>query len=149
MAIACSGDKTETNAPPTTPAPTPATDPAPTPASTDATTAAPPSDPPPATPPAEPPPAPPPTTAMNLTVLPKSWTKKQVTDYMKNTVSAGLGVKCDFCHVKGDPAADTDHKTEARAMIRMTDETNQRFFGGKARITCMTCHNGKEEPAGE
>lgn len=83
----------------------------------------------------------------NIRVLPKSWSKAKVNAYMKNEVSKGLGVKCDFCHVKGDFAADdNEHKALARQMITLTQNTNKKFFKGKAEVTCVTCHHGKEHP---
>ena len=83
----------------------------------------------------------------NLKVLPKTMTGDQVTEYMSKQVGRGLGVKCGFCHEGGDFAADGNpHKKKARAMIRMTADLNQRFFGGKRGITCFTCHKGHEEP---
>lgn len=83
----------------------------------------------------------------NLKVLPKTMTSDQVTEYMSKQVGRGLGVKCRFCHEGGDFAADGNpHKKKARAMIRMTADLNQRFFGGKRGITCFTCHKGHEEP---
>jgi Photosynthetic reaction centre cytochrome C subunit len=59
-----------------------------------------------------------------------------------------LGVKCDFCHVQGDFAADDKpHKEMARKMIVMTHEINTKFPDGKMHVTCYTCHRGAEEPA--
>ncbi|MEO8505734.1 MAG: hypothetical protein ABI609_17700, partial [Acidobacteriota bacterium] len=34
----------------------------------------------------------------NLKVLPKDWSRKQVIEIMK-TFTAGLGVRCQYCHV--------------------------------------------------
>ena len=62
--------------------------------------------------------------------------------------SAGLGVKCDFCHVKGDFASDENpHKEIARHMITMAHEINAKFPDGKMHVTCYTCHRGEAEPA--
>lgn len=83
----------------------------------------------------------------NLKVLPKTMTVDQVTEYMSKQVARGLGVKCGHCHQGGDFAADGNpHKKKARAMIRMTADLNQRFFGGKREISCFTCHQGHDEP---
>jgi hypothetical protein len=61
--------------------------------------------------------------------------------------TAGLGVKCDFCHVKGDFAADDKHEKEiARHMITMAHDINGRFPDGKIHVTCYTCHRGEVEP---
>jgi hypothetical protein len=64
--------------------------------------------------------------------------------------SAGLGVKCDFCHVKGDFASDDNpHKDIARKMIVMAEHINSNFPDGKMHVTCYTCHRGEEEPKTE
>jgi Photosynthetic reaction centre cytochrome C subunit len=61
--------------------------------------------------------------------------------------SAGLGVECDFCHVKGDFASDDNpHKDIARKMIVMAEHINSNFPDGKMHVTCYTCHRGEEEP---
>ena len=61
--------------------------------------------------------------------------------------TAGLGVRCDFCHVQGDRASDANpHKNEAREMIAMTRQINSHFPDGKERVTCYTCHRGEHEP---
>jgi len=86
----------------------------------------------------------------NLEVLPKSWDRNKVTKYMKEQVSKGLGVKCKECHDTDDFASDAkEDKGEARAMIKMQNDINKRFFEGKSRVSCMTCHMGSKEPAGE
>jgi hypothetical protein len=85
----------------------------------------------------------------DLQVLPTSWSRKKLEDYMKTQVAAGLGVKCKHCHDTADFAKSTEHKEEARAMMRMTNDLNKQFFDGKSRVSCMTCHNGAPEPAKE
>jgi photosynthetic reaction center cytochrome c subunit len=62
--------------------------------------------------------------------------------------SAGLGVECDFCHVKGNFASDDNpHKEIARKMIVMAEQINSANFpDGKTHVTCYTCHRGEEEP---
>lgn len=63
------------------------------------------------------------------------------------TFTAGLGVKCDFCHVKGNFASDDNpHKEIARKMIVMAQQINANFPDGKMHVTCYTCHRGEEEP---
>jgi len=58
-----------------------------------------------------------------------------------------LGVKCSFCHVQGNFAADTKpEKATARKMILMARGINKENFGGHMRITCWTCHRGATEP---
>ena len=62
--------------------------------------------------------------------------------------TVALGVKCDFCHVKGDFASDENpHKDVARHMIELARDVNAKFPDGKRHVTCYTCHRGAEEPA--
>jgi hypothetical protein len=62
--------------------------------------------------------------------------------------TAALGVRCDFCHVKGDFASDENPKKEtARKMITMMNHVNATFGDSKAHVTCYTCHRGATEPA--
>jgi hypothetical protein len=42
---------------------------------------------------------------------------------------------------------DTPRKEVARMMIRMTAAINKENFGGRAEITCFTCHRGNLHPA--
>jgi hypothetical protein len=118
-----------------------------------------PREPPPTKPPARPPAKPPepPTKPddkdaskpTNLKTLPKTWTLAQVKAYMKNQVGRGLGVKCSHCHDTKDYAADgNDHKKAARGMIAMTSGLNRQYFSGKSTLSCFTCHQGAEHPAG-
>ena len=82
----------------------------------------------------------------NLKVLPATMSKADIKKVMK-TYTAALGVKCDFCHDPDDMAADTNkHKGIAREMMKMTAAINKNHFGGKAEVSCVTCHNGKAEP---
>jgi hypothetical protein len=83
----------------------------------------------------------------NLQVLPKTITQDELTLVMRSQ-AAGLGVKCDFCHVQGDPAADTKpHKLQAREMMRMVRQINETTFkDSKVKVECFTCHKGKAEP---
>ena len=52
------------------------------------------------------------------------------------SISASLGVKCQFCHVdEGNFAADDkEEKKTARAMITMVHGINQQFFNGKMEV---------------
>ena len=71
-------------------------------------------------------------------------------------ISAALGVKCDYCHVQGNPASDEKAKKRvARRMLEMTKAINAQNFAkhqvkeGESvlgRVTCFTCHRGEEEP---
>jgi len=59
----------------------------------------------------------------------------------------GLGVDCEFCHVKGDRASDANpHKVTAREMVEMTRQINTHFTDAKEHVTCYTCHRGEAEP---
>jgi hypothetical protein len=59
----------------------------------------------------------------------------------------GLGVQCDFCHVKGDFASDENPKKDiARKMIVLAQDVNAKFPDGKEHVTCYTCHRGAQEP---
>ncbi len=92
----------------------------------------------------------------NLKVLPRNTTKTEMDSIMKHYAKS-LGVKCNFCHVRGadgkrfDFASDeNEHKDIARSMIKMTDRINKKFFKGRRdevpAITCFGCHNGNKHP---
>jgi hypothetical protein len=86
----------------------------------------------------------------NLKVLPKDISKKDLLAVMRE-MNGGLGVRCNYCHVtepKKDWAADTDHKDNARGMLRLTNRINAEIFTWpKApRATCYMCHHGEEKP---
>ena len=84
----------------------------------------------------------------DLKILPKSWSRDKVDQWMEDNVERGLGVKCEHCHDKDDYGADHEKKTIAREMMRMSAELDRTYFKGKNRITCFTCHLGKEKPPG-
>lgn len=95
----------------------------------------------------------------NLKVLPKNISKDDLKKVMDGFKDA-LGVKCNFCHVpmKDDPkklnfaSDEKNHKLIARDMMKMTAKLNKKYFNHKDKegkmksISCVTCHNGKEEP---
>jgi len=86
----------------------------------------------------------PPPTPKNLKIL-----KVPPTDLIQTmrSFNAGLGVRCDFCHVQGDFASDEKHNKEiARMMIALAQEANAKFPDGKVHVTCYTCHRGETEP---
>jgi hypothetical protein len=88
---------------------------------------------------------PPPPPPSNLKVL-KVTTGPEVIQIMR-TYTAGLGVKCDHCHVQGNFASDDNPKKEiARHMITMAANINTNFLDGKVHVTCYTCHRGEVEP---
>jgi hypothetical protein len=95
----------------------------------------------------------------NLKVLPKNISKDDLKKVMDGFKDA-LGVKCNFCHVpmKDDPkkmdfaSDEKNHKLIAREMMKMTAKINKKYFNHKDKegkmknISCVSCHNGKEEP---
>ena len=63
------------------------------------------------------------------------------------SISASLGVQCNFCHVQNDFASDDKpEKKTARSMMTMVKSINQQFFDGKTEVRCYTCHHGAAEP---
>jgi hypothetical protein len=73
-------------------------------------------------------------------------------DMAMKYVSGALGVGCEFCHVtaqKGPWPMDKDDKEAkrvARKMMAMQQKINHDFFGGQKVVTCVTCHQGHNEP---
>jgi hypothetical protein len=61
-----------------------------------------------------------------------------------------LGVQCTFCHIPGgqDNASDENpHKLVARTMMKMMKEANATLGDSvQTKVTCYTCHRGKEKP---
>lgn len=89
---------------------------------------------------------PPKPTWKNLQVLKKDISKDELKAVMKAQAKA-LGVDCDHCHDMPDADKDTKNKKIARDMMRMTEEVNARFLKAyDTRVTCDTCHRGKEKP---
>jgi Photosynthetic reaction centre cytochrome C subunit len=62
----------------------------------------------------------------------------------------GLGVRCDYCHVAGQPpdfaSDDNPKKATARMMITMVQDINGKFPDSKEHVTCYTCHRGAAMP---
>lgn len=90
-----------------------------------------------------------PSAPKNLQVLPKDLTRAQVVEKMRG-MAAGLGVKCDFCHVI--PAFDKDDKDTkliARRMLRMVDAINHDNFSDRPEVSCYTCHRGQQKPVSQ
>jgi hypothetical protein len=64
---------------------------------------------------------------------------------------AALGVGCGYCHDNDGNKRELDtkpQKTIARGMIQMVDNINKTTFRGQARVTCFTCHQGRNIPIG-
>ena len=107
----------------------------------------------------------PPKELENLQVLPADMPVEDLVALMKQYTQA-LGVDCRFCHVaaEGAPLTEFDfasdenrHKAEARVMIRMTRELNEKYMTAAAAakdcdecqtpvVTCRTCHLGAMDP---
>ena len=98
---------------------------------------------------------------VNLKVLPKNISSKDLQKVMVDDFEDGLGVACNFCHKADtttgqlDFAADGKPEKEiARAMMRMTIGLNKKYFkmkhpmlgAGALTVTCNTCHNGVPFP---
>jgi hypothetical protein len=66
--------------------------------------------------------------------------------------SASVGLNCVFCHVPESLedwkkfAEDVPRKRIARNMIAMVNTINKTNFGGRAAVTCYSCHHGNETP---
>lgn len=94
----------------------------------------------------------------NLRVLPKDIPEATLDSLMKQ-FNKGLGVACNFCHVRKheqtdslDYASDKDPmKITARKMLRMTIDINRKHFWTDKRqkphelkeVDCYTCHKGE------
>src|SRR3954447_1454992 len=67
---------------------------------------------------------------------------------MMGGMRASLGVQCTFCHVMGDNASDEKpEKLIARTMMKMMNDANATLSDAvKTKVTCYTCHRGKEMP---
>ncbi len=88
----------------------------------------------------------------------------EITGYMLNHMSAGLGVDCTYCHSLDNFAADVwddevamANKNLSRQHLRMTADLNQNWLPQLAgltdqrqpsgsQISCATCHNGVAVP---
>ncbi len=82
----------------------------------------------------------------NLQVLPKNVSKAELKTIMK-AQSKALGVDCDFCHTSPNMDTETKKKAIGRDMMRMVNEINAKYLkDAPVKVTCMTCHRGKERP---
>ena len=77
-----------------------------------------------------------------------------VDDFMgtMGIMSTALGVDCSECHSGAgtetvDWAADTPRKVVARTMVQMMNAINRNNFAGAQKVTCWTCHHGRDRPA--
>ena len=67
-------------------------------------------------------------------------------------MSGALGWDCADCHPGAgtdtvDWVFDTRVKRTARRMVEMVAAINQQQFGGAQKVTCWTCHHGRDIPA--
>lgn len=98
--------------------------------------------------------------AKNLKVLPKDISHDDLDKEMR-FYNNSLNVKCNYCHAPSkerpgrlDFASDSNsHKEDTRAMIRMTNDINEKYFETKVNspqhlnvVNCYTCHRGEEMP---
>lgn len=64
-------------------------------------------------------------------------------------ITTALGVRCDFCHVQDNFAADDKRpKQTARQMMTMLFAINKDNFNNRPEVSCFTCHQGHQEPMG-
>ncbi len=63
-------------------------------------------------------------------------------------MSAAMNYSCADCHDPKDYAAPNKNKEETRRMILLQRDINDKHFGGRLEVTCMTCHNKEEHPNG-
>lgn len=105
--------------------------------------------------------APPPGPWKNLKVLPQDISKDSL-DHIMHFYNASLGVKCNFCHARGDDnkldfASDArSEKDVARYMMKLTTEINKNYFNFNNStnpdtlnvVTCYTCHHGEPHAKG-
>ena len=62
---------------------------------------------------------------------------------------AALGVGCPYCHDNDANKREIDSKPQksiARQMIEMVNSINKTTFRGPPKVTCFTCHEGRNIP---
>jgi len=69
-----------------------------------------------------------------------------------NVLAQGIGVHCDYCHVRRDnkwiwDSEEKPAKHVGREMIRMMLELNRTKFKGDVALTCYSCHRGSTSVA--
>lgn len=89
----------------------------------------------------------------NVQVL-KGKSTKEIREFMKS-FTAGLGVKCDFCHnLKDYPSDEKPSKITGREFLKMMNTINQQVAAINRtamkkqkvdQVTCYTCHHGQKE----
>ena len=101
---------------------------------------------------------------VNLKVLPKDISSKDLQEIMADDFEDGLGVTCGFCHANAKDGHGLDFASDAkpekeitRGMMRMTLGINKKYFKVKhtaigstaLTVTCTTCHKGEAFTAGD
>jgi len=61
-------------------------------------------------------------------------------------IAGSLGVSCEHCHAQPYDSDTKKAKQTARSMMKMVREINANNFGGRAEVTCNTCHRGSLQP---
>ena len=100
---------------------------------------------------------------INLKVLPKNISSKELQSIMADDFEDGLGVSCGFCHATAKDGHGLDFASDAkpekeisRAMMRMTLGINKKYLKQKHPkigdaaliVSCTTCHKGQAFPDG-
>ena len=80
-----------------------------------------------------------------LQILPKNISRDELKKIMKS-MSKDLGVDCSFCHEEPNMEKETNKKKLARDMMQMTNDIARKYPATMKKVTCWTCHRGKEEP---
>jgi hypothetical protein len=98
---------------------------------------------------------------VNLKVLPKNISSKNLSKIMVDDFSDGLGVSCGFCHAEAKDSHKLDYASDAkpqkemaRKMMKMALKINRQYFGLKHPllgdstlvINCVSCHHGNAFP---
>ncbi len=101
---------------------------------------------------------------VNLKVLPKNISARDLQSIMVDDFQDGLGVTCGFCHTENKDGHGLDFASDAkpeknisREMMRMTLGINKKYFkvkhpliGSNALVIgCNTCHKGQAFPDGD
>jgi tetratricopeptide (TPR) repeat protein len=93
----------------------------------------------------------------NLEIFPEDIGKRELVSVMRQ-FAGSLGVRCNHCHkgpenLKGMDFATDELETKriARAMMKMTDEINEKLLptigrDSLLRVRCVTCHRGITRP---
>jgi len=100
---------------------------------------------------------------VNLKVLPKNISSKDLQGIMTDDFEDGLGVTCGFCHADAKDGHGLDFASDAKAekkiarkMMQMTIGINKKYFklqhpvlgSQEIIVTCSTCHHGQPFPDG-